>query len=294
MRDVEVSLSPLPERSLPPAAEIFVAPLEVHEVPEDAWTDWAFDESFPVARMRQGSMTGVGSDDWCILYRYASARTSWPSGQQAKHGIPTRQEEFWFQMMIGLPEGRAAAMGAAWKRRVDFHDWLPDSRTDLGYLYELGRRGTWDDGRNGPERDGSDGPDAFRQFTVGYLWESHLDSTVPGGLEIQVPSAWLVEALRLSQDPGRPGVFKDVHGRVVIVCERGDGGMLCAARRGEIDALIAQEGLEPMWIGIGERSTYPREGSGARFHRRRWNGILLPSQSSAPVTFWVEDNSHSD
>ncbi|WP_157764506.1 hypothetical protein [Rhodobacter sp. CZR27] len=295
VRDIEISTPPLEERSLPPTAEILVEPLEVHEVPEDAWAEWAFDDGVPVARMRQGSVTGVGSNDWCILYRWASASISWPVGQRAKHGITTRQEEFWFEMMIGLPAGQAAAATAAWKRRkIDFHDWLPENRTDRGYLYELGRRGTWDDGRQGPERGRFDGPDAFRQFTVGYHWESHLDRSMPVGFELQVPSAWLVGALHLSPNPSRPGVFENSDGRAVIVCERGKGSSLCAVRREEIEALLASEELDQIWIGIGERSTYPHEGSGAKFHRRRWNGTLLPSGSSASVTFWVEDNSLSE
>lgn len=57
---------------------------------------------FRLPRMQQGSATGSGTSDWRILYRYASESLSWPSGQQAKHGITTRQSEFWFEMMIGL------------------------------------------------------------------------------------------------------------------------------------------------------------------------------------------------
>ena len=100
-------------------------------------------------------------------------------------------------------------MAKAWeRRRIDFHDWLPENRTDRGYLYELGRRSTWDNGRRGPEGGRSAKSDAFHQFTVGYHWESHLDKTMPGGLELQVPSAWLVEALQLNLNPSRPGVFE--------------------------------------------------------------------------------------
>jgi hypothetical protein len=294
VRDIEISLPPLDERSLPPAAEILVEPLQLHEMPEDTWADWAFDESLPVARMQQGSATGSGPNDWRILYRYASERISWPAEQQAKHGITTRQEEFWFEMMIGLPMGRATAAAAAWKqRKIDFHDWLPENRTDRGYLYELDRRGTWDNGWQGPERGRSNGSDTFRQFTVGYHWESHLDKSMPVGFEFQVPSAWLVRALRLNPNPSRPGVFENRDGRAVIICERGPGRILCAVRRTEIEALLSSEGLDPMWIGFGERSVYPREGSRAKFHRRRWNGMLLPSKSNVGVSFWTEDHSHS-
>ena len=263
-------------------------------MPEDAWTSWAFDDDFPVARMKQGSATGAGLDDWCILYHYSSARNSWPAGQQTDHGITTRQEEFWFEMMIGLPKGKAATMAASWKKKqIDFHDWLPESRTDRGYLYELGRRSTWDEGRNGPERGNFGETVRFRQFTVGYHWESHLDRTMPGGLAFQVPSSWLIETLRLSQKPERPGVFVDDAGRVVMICERGRRGVLCAARRRETDSLLAREGLEPTWIGIGERSTYPRQGSGAEFHRRRWNGTFIPSKRNAPAEFWTDDVRHA-
>lgn len=294
VRDIEISLPPLDERSLLATAEILVEPLQVHVVPEDAWADWAFDKGLPAARMHKGSATGSGPDGWCMLYRYASERISWPAGQQAKHGITTRQEEFWFEMMIGLPTGRAAGAATAWKRRkIDFHDWLPENRTDRGYLYELGRRGTWDDGRQGPEQGRSNGSDTFRQFTVGYHWESHLDKSMPVGFEFQVPSAWLVRALELNQNPFRPGVFENRDGRAVLVCVRGPGSILCAVRHTEIEALLSSEGLDPMWIGIGERSTYPREGSGAKFHRRRWNGTLLASRSNARVSFWAEDHSHS-
>jgi hypothetical protein len=197
-------------------------------------------------------------------------------------------------MMIGLPMGRATAAAAAWKqRKIDFHDWLPENRTDRGYLYELDRRGTWDNGWQGPERGRSNGSDTFRQFTVGYHWESHLDKSMPVGFEFQVPSAWLVRALRLNPNPSRPGVFENRDGRAVIICERGPGRILCAVRRTEIEALLSSEGLDPMWIGFGERSVYPREGSRAKFHRRRWNGMLLPSKSNVGVSFWTEDHSHS-
>jgi len=61
-----------------------------------------------------------------------------------------------------------------------------------------------------------------------------------------------------------------------------------------VDAKSIAKALGAAMRGIGDRGTYPHEGSGARFHRRRRNGIFLPSQSSAPVPFRLEDNSHSD
>ena len=230
-----------------------------------------------------------------MLYRYSSARSSWPDGEAGFDGIITRQEEFWFQMMVGLPQGQAASTTKSWEgRHLDFHDWLPENRTDRGYLYELGRRGTWDEeGRLGPDRGWGEDAEAFRQFTVGYHWESHLDRTLPGGLELQVPSPWLVEALGLEADPSRPGVFKDAEGRVVIICERNAGSLLCMIRQSEIDTLLAREALEPVWFGIGERSVYPRKGSSADFCRRRWNGVLSSSKRRAATSFWAEDSSRS-
>ena len=49
-------------------------------------------------------------------------------------------------------------------------------------------------------------------------------------------------------------------------------------------------GLDTTWDALLDTMN---AAAGAKFHRRRWNGTLLPSRSNARVSFWAEGHSHS-
>ena len=290
VRDVEITMPLLERRNLSAVPEVSVEITKIGDVPEEAWANWVFDNDVPKTRLREGSRPHADHDDWCVLYRHSSARSSWPKGETSVDGIPTRQEEFWFQMMVGLPKGEATSITRQWERRhLDFHEWLPENQTDRGYLYELGHRKTWNEGKFGPDRGWGKDADAFRQFTVGYHWERHLDLTLPEGMETHLPSPWLVEALGLQADPNRPGLFRNVEGAAIVISMLDAGDRLCMIRKSEVEALLVREEIEPVWLGIGERSVYPREESAFNFMRRRWNGIFVPSKTRHMVSTWFED-----
>ena len=294
VRDLEITVPLLEGGELLCSPDVSCKVTTIDDVPEEAWSDWVFDNSVPEIRLRDGAQPQPNCDQWRVLYRYSSARTSWPDGVEGVRGITTRQEEFWFQMMVGLSRGQASSISESWKRRkLDFHDWLPDDRTDRGYLYEIGQRDTWDEGRSGPDRGWGDDREAFRQFTVGYHWESHLDAALPEGLSLPLPSPWLVKSLELKADPQRQGTYRNADGRAIIICQMLEGDRLCLIRQSEIDALLMREALEPVWLGIGERSVYPRKESSSDFCRRRWNGFFLPSREKNICSVWVKDDRHS-
>ena len=294
IRNVEITTPLLKEGDLPPAPEVSVTATKVEDVPEEMWGEWVFDNGVPDTRLREGARPYPGCEEWRVLYRHSSARSLWPNGETSLDGIPIRQEEFWFQMMVGLPLGQADLITKRWEcRRLDFHDWLPEDRTDCGYLYELGQRGTWDDGRLGPDRGWGRDAGMFRQFTVGYHWESHLDGALPDGLGLPLPSPWLIRALGLEADSNRPGTFKDAKGCVMIICQRIEGERICLIRQAEIDALLAREALESVWFGVGERSVYPQKESSSDFRRRRWNGVFVPLKKKGVTSVWVEDITRS-
>ena len=294
IRDIEITLPPLADGTLPVPPEAMITPVEIKEVPEEAWEGWVFENDLPERRLLGGSRTFADCDAWCVLYRYSSVRSAWPDGETSDIGSSTRQEEFWFQTMIGLPPGEASSAADHWKaREIDFHDWLPQNQTDRGYLHELGTRNTWNESKLGPDRGWGDDVDAFHQFTTGYHWEGHLDGTLPRGLELHLPSPWLVTGLGLKAASDRPGVFINAEGAAIILCTRHGGSTLCVVRRMEIDALLLREGLEPTWLGIGERSVYPLEKDEAGFRRRRWNGVFMPQNEGGKTVIWFKDHDHS-
>lgn len=292
VRDIEITL-PIIEDELSPLIEGVSPEISAMNVPSEGEEAlWVFDDGVPENWLRQATREDGHPDDWSILYRRIFSSVTWPEGEHSVFGFDLRQNEFAYQMMIGAKRGSSPELARKLREaKRDFHDWIPENRTDLGYLYEIGVRKTWDEGLSGPEKVETSENEKFRQFTVGYHWERHLDRTIPGGFELEVPSAWLVKRLGLTADAFRPGIFRNENNRIVIVCRRSSKETVCLIRRSELEEILNEEDLEPAWVGFGERSTYPRRDSGIQHHRRRWNGILSP-EAGDKVYIWVDDKSH--
>ncbi|HEV7434415.1 MAG TPA: ATP-binding protein [Pseudorhizobium sp.] len=293
VRDIEITIPPIEDNLFEINPEYGIRNIPIDEVTVDRQAGWVFENGITDKSLRLGlaeDVTGEGS--WYTLYRYSRTAVDWDEKEKSSVGHPLRQEEFHFQMMIGLPTTEVSAIVRRLIRdKPDFHDWLPEQYTDAGYLYELAQRSTWDDCRDGRQSGWGDTP-GYRQFTLGYLWEHHLDRTVPSGLSLQVPAPWLIRDLQLQAEPGRLVRYLESDGTAVVVGGKSLGSQWCIARRDKIDALMDREGLTPLWIGIGERSAWPNKGGGTSVPRRRWNGFMQLKRQKAHFTKWAQDDSY--
>jgi hypothetical protein len=287
VRNIEITLPAFGDEIVELNRDFEPRPFVLNEVETDEQEAWVFESGIAERALSTGATPDISTDGWVCLYRYSSAALNWPSTEEhSRHEY--RQNEFHIQMMIGVPSTYISSLGPKNRRaKTDFHDWLPETRTDEGYVYELGLRPTW-------------GPSSAEQVTawrgagtphchlsVGYHWEHHLDSTIPHGLEMHLPAPWVIEALSLRADPDNPGQFRDCVGELVIVSGRSKGSQWYIARRDAVERALRAQDLEPAWIAFGERSTWP-EGHVGIFRRVRWNGTMVEENGGNSFTVWEE------
>ena len=70
--------------------------------------------------------------------------------------------------------------------------------------------------------------------TVDFVWESHLDGSLPGGFSRHVPIPWLIRPLSLTADAENLGIYVDRDGTPILVsgaAGRGDRGSHLFVRR---------------------------------------------------------------
>lgn len=293
LRDIEPTVRPYDEdEGFPDSAVPSVPRITLDEVATDDMDDWTFADA--VARERLGlglcPDLGAGPDAWLTLYRYTSRKADYPHDDGIR-GAPFRLNDFHFILMAAVKDGDVDDLvrktRTSW---TDFHsDWMMwGDLTDGPYLYEAGVRTTW------PDADWVEA-DEFRSAAITYLrfcrqyrWEHHLDGTLPSGLSLHVPNPWLLRALELRADPKSPGVWIDAAGRPGIVSSIGDGNSYCLVRRDAIEPVLKEQGVTPLWVGVGERGAWPDPGKNSG-PQRRWNGVLWVDDGNIKIDAWAED-----
>ena len=146
-----------------------------------------------------------------------------------------------------LPDDRARLIKDAVADAYDFHEWLPGQTTDGPYVGELARRDTWrDEPWTTLYARGIVKSRSYRVIrpTADFLWESHLDGSLPNGFSRHVPIPWLIRGLGLTADTNNLGVFLDAKGAPTIVtgtARGGDRGSYVLVRRDPAPRLGTEE-----------------------------------------------------
>jgi hypothetical protein len=106
---------------------------------------------------------------------------------------------------------------------------------------------------------------------------------------MHVPSPWLLKELDVGADPNLAGAWVDADGQKVIVSSTGGRNSFCLVRRGALEAVLAERGVKPLWVSIGERGAWPdaKENAGPQ---RRWNGVFWQKGEDVMVEAWAEDH----
>ena len=194
---------------------------------------------------------------------------------------PWLQSDFHFLAAVLLsPNDSARLIKDAIADAYDFHEWLPGQMVDGPYVGELARRDTW---RNEPWTTldarliGKSRSYRAIRPTADFLWESHLDGSLPNGFSRHVPIPWLIRGLGLTADTNNLGVFLDAKGAPTIVtgsARGGDRGMHVLVRRDPFLDLARKNDLEPIWTVIGERRATTLKKKRHPHIRVRYNGLL--------------------
>lgn len=254
------------------------------------------DPDLPGSRLALATCPDVGETGWLTLYRYAGHDID--AEREDRHlDAPWLQSDFHFvAAMLVTPDVRAKLVRDAPADQYDFHDWLPGQFTDGPYIGELGRRDTWpDDPWKTLEPRVIGKRNSYRAIlpTSDFLWESHLDGSLPNGFSRHVPIPWLISSLQLTADAANLGVYVDRNGAATIVSGAagdGDRGSHVLVRREPFLALARDNGFEPIWTAIGERRATTKKRKRHPDIRIRYNGLLWLEDGVEREVHWTHDD----
>jgi len=290
IRDIEISLPATPRYD--GSEDIFscsdLVEVPIVKVDYENREEWVFEQELATTRISESHAEKARLE--LNLYRHASTRIYYPH-EDRRRMYNLYQEEWFYSWMIGVPKDNLAKFVAdAEAQKIDFHSWLPHEHTDVGYVYELGRRKTWQVAEMRTEHEGYPNPNefTFRDLVAGFLWESHLDASMDGSTSVFLPSPWLLENGKLNQSAQTPGLFQNGLGESLVCATKTDHGEKLSVSELWISEILEQHNLSPLWIGFGERSVYPPKMRGCT--RTRWNAVLWYDDDNQTVKTWSEDH----
>ncbi|MFD1767083.1 hypothetical protein ACFSAG_09525 [Sphingorhabdus buctiana] len=289
-RDIDPTTPPVSEEVDLPLPDGMSAPkkLKIEHVEPDDMVAWVEDANLISGSLSLALCHDVDdADDWIALYRSGSVSTKYDD-KLTFTGAPFRQDEFHYLQMVAIEKrARAGFVKSIEAAGIDFHEWLPPDFTDGPYLYEAGLRNTWPTSKWAVEHQWKGPEFRFVRCSYGYHWEHHLDGSMPNGFQFHVPHPWLFAALNIRPDPINLGRYFNTSGELVVISGGGDRAYYCLVRKSKILPVLANEGLDPVWVGFGERTGWP-DPKANEGPRKRWNGCLWLSKAGVKTTSWFE------
>jgi hypothetical protein len=263
--------------------------ITIPPTPEDQLTVWPFrsdpGDSFPdlVSRV---SPEGT---NWTTLYDYRNVTIRYEPATGMEHG--TRQQEFRLVFCVLVNQADKARLidHLKNKRKIDVDHWKAPEIIDGPYLYEAPWRTTWR--RMQWQSDGWGTPkDLAVAFPVcEYLWESHLDASLPEGARAFVPSPWLTVDLGLSPDQMDISIYRDSSDKCQFIGYKGgrDGSSALIGAK-MFNSYLDSQGLSCIWLLVAERGSWPG-GHNENAAWRRTEGICWVQDGKPTAITWNED-----
>ncbi|CAM4378775.1 hypothetical protein F901_00079 [Acinetobacter dispersus] len=152
-------------------------------------------------------------EKWLVLYEHQSIEERYPDGV-GDHGL--RRQEFRFLVTLFAKKSQASSIANfIIKNGINGIDNYILDVTDKGYFFENPWRNTW--GQTKDEKASYNVPNntSFSRTLNTYIWESHLDASLPNGINFNVPAPWLIKELNLRFNREKE-TWEDMHGNIVI------------------------------------------------------------------------------
>ena len=247
---------------------------EFPHAPNDELATWvAADDRWQDA-IRAIFRTDAAGQEWITLELFQRAKEDHKDRDHIYPEISMRRETFLFVQCVIVQSDKVASSFAAVKsaKSKDGMRLSATSIVDGPFWGELGWRATWPDL-------GWQVVDAVPPGVLGlkpvaeFVWESHLDASLPDGLRLRVPVPLLSKGLGLRYpDPRHPRMAKNAAEQPIFVDHEAASGddYASVVRRDAFEQFLRDQKLGCLWFVFGERSAWP-DGR-AEFATRRWFG----------------------
>jgi predicted ATPase len=223
-----------------------------------------------------------------VLYEHRSSSEKYLSDDGEYRG-EKRQEFRLISSVIVLKSERNRVVDTIKKAaNLNFDDWDPIDFIDRSFLLEYPWHYTWDH----QEWDKAfwnedDSPQRARTVTR-YLWESHLDKSMPEGCTVCMPSPWLCKALELKRSDETATQYFDKNGSIALYGQSPKGGTFVGIETELFEQYLKDNDYECLWVFLAERNTFldGRIGGGAY---RRIEGVAWRHGRGIAKEIWNRD-----
>ncbi len=288
-RNIEPTILPFEKQDSRPPSWVVEPIIQLPEVAEENLKLWPFKEDPTQTIIEKFSRVDEDNKNWSVLYEFNCASEKYQGPRIGMHGM--RYEEFRFLYCVFIKKGRARKLTEfiEEKKSLDVDSFKPRTFTDGPYLREAYWRNTWES-----EKFSEclwDGPDecTFAIPTVNYHWESHLDKSLPDGFSNYMPQKWFADELELSMSEDEPNKWLNKHGNVVMQAQEPFEHQTAVVIDEEtLNYYVSKFDIEPVWIMIAERNTWPN-GDNNESCWRRSEGVVWREGEVWQKVAWNKD-----
>jgi hypothetical protein len=263
--------------------------VKLPDVSENDLRQWPFEEDPTLSMLDKLMRIDDKGQRWHVLHEFNIDKQKYEGPKRGMHGM--RYEEFRFFYCVFVKQGQAKVFAEflSNKGSLDGFNFKPSDVTDGPYLGEAYWRDTWEVDKFSERLWEAPEGCEFAIPVTNYCWESHLDKSLPDGFSNYMPQKWFADELGLSMSEKGPHVWSDKSQNVVIQAHKSLEDQKAVVIKEEIlQAYADQFRLEPVWLMIAERNTWPN-GNNSESCWRRSEGVIWFEDGNWKKIGWNKD-----
>ena len=268
---------------------LFEPAMPLVDVADSSIWQWPFAQDPTISMSDKVVRVDGNRKRWLVLYEFNSVEKMRKKSGVVGYG--KHYEEFRFFYCVFVKKGNAAKLIAylAEKKALTNSEFEPNDFIDGPFLREAFWRDTW----QGEKFSGHIGNAAisyeFAKPVVTYRWESHLDKSLQDGFSCYLPQKWLAEELELKMSRKEPLYWENCSGDIAIQSQHPSANQAVVVMDENLLRKFAErEQIEPVWIMIGERNSWPGDDNASACWRRSEGAIWLDNKNWKQVG-WNHD-----
>ncbi|MBF2755898.1 MAG: ATP-binding protein [Gammaproteobacteria bacterium AqS3] len=271
--------------------------IKLPDITEEGLKEWPFEQNPGEDMGSKLVRTDNNGKRWLVLYEHNSDRQSYEEKVPRYKSLGFRCMAFRFFYCIFIDKSitKQFLESIQNERRIDGFLFGPQEPFGKPYLLETFWRGTWSEKKTLEHLDGMSDEEGFLIPTISYFWEKHLDRTLPDGFGLYMPQKWFAKELGLNISLENLYAWKDKDGNDIIQTHPPTMNRTVVV----IDETRLKEyankfNIEPIWVMLAERNTYPGGLNSGISSTRRIEGIVSLGRNSWKETIIRKDDDKRD
>ncbi|MFN3239058.1 MAG: hypothetical protein ACE37D_18660, partial [Pseudomonadales bacterium] len=239
------------------------------EVAEEDLKSWPFQED-PTQGLDEKLVRIDGEGrKWRVLYEFNCERQDYPESKRISHGARYEEFRFLYCVFVESKDRDDFISELDKSRSLNVSDFNPQEYTDGPFLLEAHWRDTWESENYNEIPRGNVSGCKHLNPVARFYWESHLDKTVPEGYGTYLPQRWLAESLGIIMSESSTRSWTDRRGEELIkVLKPVEQKSAVLIREDTLTEFCEKNELDPVWLLIGERNTWPSSDNNQSCWRR--------------------------